>query len=101
MFYGEAVKHAPTDSELLLCRALAYRLSQPANYTAALSDANSAIQNDPSNWNAWNIKGELMVGLGDLDGAEEAFQNALGSATGMDRLKVSSSIFAQFIDQPA
>jgi hypothetical protein len=92
MFYGEAIRQDPSDSELLLCRALAHRLSQPANYNAALSDANAAIQNDPANWNAWNVKGDIMTGLGDLDGAEEAFQNALGFASGMDRLRVQGSL---------
>jgi|SRR5579871_2805238 len=91
-FYEEAIKLTPTNTDLILSRALAYRLSTPPNNIAALADANSAIQLSPDNWNAWYTKGEILVAMNDFGGAEEAFQNALGFANRMDRPRVQSSL---------
>ena len=90
--YEQAIKLNPDDSELLLCRAMAYRLSSPPQYQAALLDANAAIQSNPTSWYAWHTKGELLGCLDDYDGAEEAFREAHAFASGMDKIKVFSSV---------
>ncbi|KAJ4373068.1 Small glutamine-rich tetratricopeptide repeat-containing protein 2 [Neocucurbitaria cava] len=90
--YEQAIKLTPDDPELLLCRAMAHRLSNPPQYQAALRDVNVAIQSNPTSWYAWHTKGELMGCLNDYDGAEEAFREAYASAAGMDKIKVQTSI---------
>ncbi len=90
--YEQAIKLTPDDAELLLCRAMACRLSNPPQFQSALRDANAAIEVNPTSWYAWHTKGELMGCLDDFDGAEEAFREAYASATGMDKIKVQTSL---------
>src|ERR1700712_5223821 len=87
-FYEEAIKLTPNDADLILSRALAYRLSTPPNYIAALADAKSAIQLDPNNWNAWYAKGEILVDRKSFEEAEDALRNALGFASNRDKPRI-------------
>ncbi|KAF2030194.1 TPR-like protein [Setomelanomma holmii] len=90
--YEQAIRLTPEDSELLLCWAMAYGLSNPPQYQSALQDANSALQLNPESWYAWHAKGEILGYMSDFDGAEEAFQQVYASVGSMDKIRVQTSI---------
>ncbi|KAI9781776.1 MAG: hypothetical protein M1839_005769 [Geoglossum umbratile] len=92
VMYDEALRHAPTDTTILLGRSSAYMMSTPPKLDLALQDANAAIQYDPTCWQAWLQKGETCQRMGDLQGAEDAFVNSEGFATGASRFSVQRSL---------
>ena|SRR5579862_4798997 len=90
--YNEALRSAPTDTVILLSRSLAYLMSTPPKLDLALQDANTAIEHSPTSWQAWQQKGETCRKMGDLQGAEDAFVNSEGCATGADKLAAQRSL---------
>jgi tetratricopeptide (TPR) repeat protein len=92
LMFTEALRYAPTDTNILTSRSLAHLMSTPPSLDLALQDADAAIQGDPTNWRAWSQRGEALVKKGDSKGAKEALVNAVEFAKGMDKVNVRKSL---------
>src|ERR1700722_1813590 len=92
MMYDEALGFAPTDTTLLLSRSFALMMSTPPKLDLALQDADTAIQHNPTHWQAWLQKGEARLKMGDVNGAEEDLMKAVGFAQGGDKLTAQRSL---------
>jgi hypothetical protein len=90
--YDEALRCAPTDTELLLSRSFAQMMSKPPRLDLALQDADAAIQHRPTHWHGWLQKGETHLRMGDIKAAEEALMNSVGFAQGTDKLTAQRSL---------
>jgi tetratricopeptide (TPR) repeat protein len=90
--YNMAVKHAPSNTAVLLNRSLALMLSSSPQLDLALEDADTAIQIDPAHWQGWQQKSEILQRMGEFQRAEDALVNAVGCARGVDRLAAQRSL---------
>lgn len=90
--YNKALKNAPSDTTILLSRSLAHMLSSPPQLDLALQDADAAIQINPTHWHGWQQKGATLQRKGDFQGAEEALMNAVGFATGVEKVAAQGSL---------
>ncbi|KAH0555637.1 hypothetical protein GP486_006415 [Trichoglossum hirsutum] len=84
--YDEALRHAPSDTTILLSRSIAHMESTPPNLHLALQDAVAATRYSPENWRAWMQRGEACLRVGDIQEAEEAMVKAEAFAQGLDKL---------------
>jgi tetratricopeptide (TPR) repeat protein len=88
--FSETLRYNPADYEANLGRAIAQLFL--GQYDSALTDTNVAVQHNPTSWYPWKTKGDVMAAKGDYTGAEEAYQNALGFASGLDRSQIQRSL---------
>jgi hypothetical protein len=88
--FGEALRFNPADYESVVNRAVAYLFLGSLDY--ALTDVNTALQHNPTAWYPWKTKGDILCAKGEFNSAEEAYQNALGFAQGMDKMTVQRSL---------
>ena len=86
--YNSALLTQPSDPTALLYRSFAYVLRPSPRLDLAAADADAIIQLDPTNFKAWKQKGDVLRRQGDLRGAIDALNNAVGCSGGMDRLEV-------------
>jgi hypothetical protein len=67
-------------------------MATPPRLQDAQQDINAAIQRSPTNWQAWLQKGDVLTGLGDKQGAEQACLNAVNFADGMNTLTAQRAL---------
>jgi len=90
--YDEALKFAPADTTILLSRSLAHMLSDPPAINAAHNDVKQCLELDPKNWQAWQLKGDLLMREDNFKDAEPAFRNAIAYSKGMDKVRAQRSL---------
>ena len=85
--FDSALKSQPGDATTLRCRAWAYLMRVPPRMDLAIGDVDRIIEGDVDGWKGWKMKGDLLQRQGDLQGAAEALEHAVGFAQGVDRLE--------------
>jgi hypothetical protein len=90
--YTAALELAQNDTTILLSRGFAHTMTDPPRLDLTLQDAENAIQQQPTFWRGWSLAGEAHLRMEAFQAAEEAFQNAVGFATGMDKLTAQRSL---------
>ncbi|GAA5995993.1 uncharacterized protein JCM10292_004878 [Rhodotorula paludigena] len=90
--YGKAIELAPTSFVLLGNRAFAsLKLASP-DYSSALSDAEAAVKLAPT-WAKGHVRrGEALQGLGRVDEAVKAFEEAVRTGTGQVKTEAAQKL---------
>ena len=101
--YDSALLSQPSDATTLLYRSIANALRPKPRLDLAIQDAGRVIELEPSNWRAWKQKGDIHRRQGDLQAASEALENAVGFASGADRVDTQGILnsIQQALDQQA
>ncbi|KAL9036918.1 MAG: hypothetical protein Q9214_005926, partial [Letrouitia sp. 1 TL-2023] len=92
--YNAAISNGPPDASIFLLRSYAYMLCKRESLDLAIKDADSAIELDPTNWESWKQKGELLHKMNDQKAAVEALENAVRLSEGKDRFQSQASLKA-------
>lgn len=90
--YDEALKCSPDNMAILMSRSLAYMLSEPPEISLAKQDVERCLELEPENWQAWQLKGDLLMRDDNFEEAEPAFRNAIIYSSGMDRIRAQRSL---------
>ena len=75
--YTLAIQNNPTNADLLVKRAYAYRMMQPPKLQEALVDAQTACRNNPYDWNIWSQLGQIHLQNKDPHFAVEALEKGV------------------------
>lgn len=92
--YNAAISNGPPDASIFLLRSYAYMLCKREDLDLAVKDADSAIELDPTNWESWKQKGELLHKMNKQKAAVEALENAVRLSEGRDRFQSQASLKA-------
>ena len=60
---------------------------RPPRLDLAITDVDRVIKFDPTNWHAWQTKGDILTRTDQLDDAEAAYNRAFNCASGTNRIK--------------
>ncbi|GAA5821733.1 hypothetical protein JCM11251_000996 [Rhodosporidiobolus azoricus] len=80
--YSKAIELAPTSYLLLGNRSLTSLKLSPPSYSSALSDADAALSLAPTWAKGYVRRGEALEGLGKVEEAVKAFEEAVKKGTG-------------------
>ncbi|KAF4622668.1 hypothetical protein G7Y89_g14358 [Cudoniella acicularis] len=92
VMYDEALQLIPDDTTILLSRSLAYLLSEPPAIDLAQKDVERCLDVEPENWQAWQLKGDLLIRNNNFHEAEPAFLKAITYSKGMDKVRAQRSL---------
>ncbi|EWC43849.1 hypothetical protein DRE_07293 [Drechslerella stenobrocha 248] len=101
MFYSMALDYNPDSAVCLSNRSMAYTKVQPPQMDKARSDAEAATKADPAYWKGWSRLGDVLLNIGEMSQAVDAYQTALvvgGDAVGQNTKK-SLAIAMRAVEQ--